>query len=76
MMFGGLFIQNGALVYYYTAVIGSRDLSITVASIMSIVPVFANVLVPFFARKIKSARCSNCLPASRFWGCSSSGHRV
>lgn len=53
MMFGGLFIQNGALVYYYTAVIGSRDLSITVASIMSIVPVFANVLVPFFARKIK-----------------------
>lgn len=52
VMFGGIFIQNGALVYYYTSVVGSKSLSIGIASIMSIVPVFANLTVPWLASKM------------------------
>lgn len=51
-MWGGFFIQTGAIVFYYTAVIGSRTLSVTIATIMSIVPMFANFLVPALAKKL------------------------
>ena len=43
------FLQTSAIVYYYTAVIGSKELSFTIATIMSIVPMAANVLVPALA---------------------------
>lgn len=51
-MRGGFFIQTGAIVFYYTAVIGSRTLSVTIATIMSIVPMFANFLVPALAKRL------------------------
>lgn len=52
-MWGGYFLQSGALVYYYTAVLHSQELSVTVATIMSIVPVLANLFVPFLAKRMK-----------------------
>lgn len=51
-MWTGFFIQTSALVYYFTVVVGNQALSITVATIMSIVPMFANFLVPFLAKRL------------------------
>lgn len=51
-MWGGFFIQTSAIVYYYTSVIGSKSLSVTIATIMSIVPMFANFLVPVLAKRL------------------------
>ncbi|OJG79274.1 sugar (Glycoside-Pentoside-Hexuronide) transporter [Enterococcus pallens] len=51
-MWTGFFIQTSALVYYYTVVVGSRALSISVATIMSIVPMVANFFVPFLAKRL------------------------
>lgn len=51
-MWTGFFIQMSALVYYFSMVVGSQALSITVATIMSIVPMFANFLVPFLAKRL------------------------
>ncbi len=48
-MWTGFFLQTSAIVYYYTAVIGSKELSVTIATIMSIVPMAANFLVPGLA---------------------------
>ena len=48
----GYFIQTGALVYYFQVVIGSTTLSVTVATIMSVVPMIANFFVPFLASKM------------------------
>lgn len=52
-MWGGYFLQTGALVYYYTAVIGSRELSVTIATIMSLVPAFANLMVPLLSKRMQ-----------------------
>lgn len=52
-MWGGYFLQTGALVYYYSSVIGSRELSVTVATIMSIVPVISNLCTPFVASRFE-----------------------
>ncbi|MGX7047884.1 sugar (Glycoside-Pentoside-Hexuronide) transporter [Lactococcus piscium] len=49
-MWVGYFLQAGALIFYYTAVVGSRNLSVVVATIMSLVPVVSNLTVPFLAR--------------------------
>lgn len=51
LMWTGFFIQTGALVYYYTSVIGSKSLSVTVATLMSVVPMIANFFVPTFSKK-------------------------
>ena len=51
-MWGGFFIQTSAIVYYYKAVIGSVSLSVTVATIMSVVPMAANFFVPAFAKRL------------------------
>lgn len=51
-MWTSFFIQSSALVYYFSVVVGSKTLSITVATIMSVVPMFANFLVPVLAKKI------------------------
>ena len=51
-MWTGFFLQTSAIVYYYTAVIGSKELSVTIATIMSIVPMAANFLVPALARRM------------------------
>lgn len=51
-MWTGFFLQTSAIVYYYTAVIGSKELSVTIATIMSIVPMAANFLVPSLAGRM------------------------
>ena len=54
-MWTGFFLQTSAIVYYYTAVIGSKELSVTIATIMSIVPMAANFLVPALAGAVVTA---------------------
>jgi GPH family glycoside/pentoside/hexuronide:cation symporter len=49
-MFASLYIQSSAIVYYYESVVGSRSLSVTVATIMSIVPAISNLTVPWLSR--------------------------
>lgn len=49
-MWTSFFIQSSALVYYFSVVVGSKSLSVTVATIMSIVPMFANFFVPLLAK--------------------------
>lgn len=51
-MWGAYFLQSGALVYYYTSVIGSKELSFTIATIMSIVPVLSNLMVPALSKRM------------------------
>lgn len=51
-MWTGFFIQTSALVFYYSIVIGSAALSVSVATIMSVVPMLANFLVPFLAKRL------------------------
>ena len=52
VMWGGFFIQTSAIVDYYKALIGSVSLSVTVATIMSVVPMAANFFVPAFAKRL------------------------
>lgn len=51
-MWTGYFLQSSALVYYYKYYIGSTALSSLVATIMTMVPMFANLTVPFLAKKL------------------------
>lgn len=51
-MWTGFFIQTSALVYYFAVIVNSQRLSITVATIMSVVPMFANFLVPMIAKRL------------------------
>lgn len=51
-MWGGYFLQTSAIVYYYTSVVGSKALSVTIATIMSVVPMIANFAVPFLAKQL------------------------
>ena len=49
-MWGAYFLQSGALVFYYISVVGSKPLSITVATISSLLPVISNLSVPFLSK--------------------------
>ncbi|HGM3219045.1 MFS transporter [Clostridioides difficile] len=49
-MWTGFFIQSSALIYYFSYNIGSKTLATTVATIMSIIPILANFLVPILAK--------------------------
>lgn len=51
-MWTGFFLQSSALIYYFGKYVGSASLATTVATIMSIVPMFANFLVPFLAKRM------------------------
>lgn len=48
----GFFIQTSALVYYYKYYVGSEDMSALIATIMTMVPMVANLLVPFLAKRL------------------------
>lgn len=48
----GYFIQSSALVYYYTYYVGSKQMSSIVATIMTMVPMVANLTVPFLAKRL------------------------
>lgn len=51
-MWTGYFIQSSALVYYYKYYIGSTQMSTIVATIMTMVPMIANLSVPFLAKRL------------------------
>lgn len=51
-MWTGFFLQSSALIFYYQYYVGSKSMATTVASIMAIVPMLANFLVPVFAKKL------------------------
>lgn len=51
-MWTGFFIQSSALVYYYTYYVGSKAMSSLVATIMSMVPMVANLTVPFLSKRL------------------------
>lgn len=48
----GYFIQSSALVYYYKYYVGSTAMSSLVATIMTMVPMVANLTVPFLAKRM------------------------
>lgn len=51
-MWSSFFLQSSALIFYYTVVVGSVSLSVTVATIMSFVPMIVNFAVPFLAKRM------------------------
>lgn len=51
-MWTGFFMQSSALVYYYKYYVGSEAMASLVATIMSMVPMVANLTVPFLAKRL------------------------
>lgn len=51
-MWGGYFLQSSALIYYYSYYVGQKDMATLIASIMSILPILANLVVPYIAKRI------------------------
>ena len=51
-MWTGFFIQSAALIYYYKYYVGSTYLTSLVATIMTMVPMVANLFVPFLAKRL------------------------
>ena len=48
----GYFIQSSALVFYYKYYVGSTHMPSIIAAIMTMVPMVANLTVPFLAKRI------------------------
>lgn len=51
-MWTGYFLQSSALIYYYKYYIGSTALSSLVATLMTMIPMAANLTVPFLAKRL------------------------
>lgn len=51
-MWTGYFLQSAALIYYYKYYVGSTELTSLVATIMTMVPMVANLTVPFLAKRL------------------------
>lgn len=51
-MWTGYFLQSSALVYYYKYYIGSTAMASLVATIMTMIPMVANLTVPFLAKRL------------------------
>lgn len=51
-MWTGYFLQSSALIYYYRYSLQKNEMAAVVATIMSIVPMFANLFVPFLSRQL------------------------
>lgn len=51
-MWTGFFLQSSALVYYYKYYVGSTAMASLVATIMTMVPMVANLTVPFLAKRL------------------------
>lgn len=51
-MWTGYFMQSSALIYYYKYYVGSEAMSSLVATIMTMVPMVANLTVPFLAKRL------------------------
>lgn len=67
-MWTGYFIQSSALVFYYKYYIGSTKLSTLVATIMTMVPMVANLTVPFLAGKLGKRNLYNVSAAIQLAG--------
>ena len=67
-MWTGFFLQASALIYYFKYYVGSTAMAGVVASIMSIVPMLVNFLVPYLSKNWASAACSWLLPGCSCWG--------
>lgn len=55
-MWGGLFIESGAMVYYFTYNIGDAKLGTIVATMFSLMPVIGNFLSPIMTTKLQKRR--------------------
>ena len=55
-MWTGFFLQASALIYYFKYYVGSTAMAGVVASIMSIVPMLVNFLVPYLSKKLGKCR--------------------
>ena len=51
-MWTGYFLQSSALIFYYKYYIGSEEMASLIATIMSVVPMAANLTVPFLAKRL------------------------
>lgn len=51
-MWTGFFIQSSALIYYFAVNVGNKAMATMVASVMSIVPMIVNFLVPALSKKL------------------------
>lgn len=51
-MWTGYFLQSSALIYYYRYSLQKNEMAAVVATIMSIVPMLANLFVPFLSRRL------------------------
>lgn len=51
-MWTGFFLQSSALIYYFSCNVGDKSMAILVASIMSMVPMVANFLVPAISKRL------------------------
>lgn len=51
-MWTGFFLQSSALIYYYSYYVGSKSMAALVATIMSLVPMAANLTVPFLSKRM------------------------
>lgn len=67
-MWTGFFLQSGALIYYYKYYIGSDAMASLVATIMSMVPMVANLTVPFLARRLGKRNLYSVAAAVQFAG--------
>ena len=67
-MWTGFFIQSSALVYYYKYYVGSTEMASVVATIMSLVPMVANLTVPFLAKRLGKRNLYSLSAAVQFFG--------
>lgn len=49
-MWTGYFLQSSALIYYFVYYVGDKEMAVLVATIMSMVPILANLCVPFLSK--------------------------
>lgn len=67
-MWTGYFMQSSALIYYYKYYVGSEAMASLVATIMSMVPMVANLTVPFLARRLGKRNLYSTAAAVQFIG--------
>lgn len=51
-MWGGYFLQSSALIYYYSYYVGDKSMATLVATIMTMIPILANMMVPYVAKRL------------------------
>ncbi len=67
-MWTGYFLQSSALVYYYKYYIGSTSMASLVATIMTMIPMAANLTVPFLAKRLGKRNLYSGAAAVQFLG--------